>query len=142
MRWDFSSGIGVNTGAWPDETIRFILWTPRLDNEISSSYMGQLGFTSLIDFNVCTIHRDITFRLGRSTFTPPGEGAYYPSGVVPVNKHFTISMMFPRNARFAPSSVANNDNLDLDKDVLFYTIIPGEFAINYSFNTRMTYVDA
>jgi hypothetical protein len=137
------------TNAQPDGYVRIILWTPRIDYSNAASYINTLSFRDILDFNVLTIHKDIYLHLGCSYSATYASGSANTTSVptgspIATLKHLTWTIPFPRNAKFPPAILTSVQNqFDIDKDVMYITHMNNfAFPINFSYTTRLTYVDA
>lgn len=139
-----------STNYYPDGHIRCILWTPRVDYNIASQYFAQVTYLSVINWQIATVYKDYYIAIAPAqTATLNASGVvngYTADGAVPYSKHLTIPMMFPRKANFGVSTITGNTNLDIDKDVLYCTLISDNNGtmcpFYYEFLTRTFFIDA
>ncbi|UOK21033.1 capsid protein [Chifec virus UA13_133] len=147
------TGSGSSNSNFPiesDNYVRIILWSPRVNFTLSNSYMSNLAYKDIIDWNVVTVHKDRHVHVGSRFQVEYGSTGGTISNVtasgaaVPGLQRINIAMPFPRRARFAPASLSGSTALDADKDVLYATYINNfsTLPITINSNMRITYTDA
>jgi len=144
---------GSQNVATPDSRteayMRLVFWTPRVDSVKALAYMATISPIEIFDWNVITVHRDYIFRLSAlngPTFNTAGTFQGVQPISQPSTKYIKVNIPFPRKAKFAPTSVTGFNDINPDKDVMYYSLY-SDFvnvlnAATYSFTSRITYTDA
>lgn len=141
IRYTMHNNSATATGFAPvvqDGLCRLVFWTPRVDQGIAQTYMNTLSTViDQIDFNTVTVHMDRVMRLA-----PPYQDdlpSALPTGFGPYSKYGFKSIKFPRKAAFNNGS---STTVNVQKDVVFYTVIAGTLNVSLDFTCKLFYFDS
>lgn len=160
FRWMKSSlyliGPSTSTGGTfiePDDFVRIILWSPRVDYSLAYSHMTGIGQLQIPDYNTVTVFKDFNVHLTRAN-QPVLNSSGTLTGLNPngssQRKIIKFSIPFPRVVRFPPSSISGSTALDPEKDVIYITMYSNfgngstgtdPATVQYRWYTRVTYTD-
>lgn len=139
----FRSIDGTEATVRADGLIRVILWYPTVNLGLSSPYMTNLSISNLmqpLDWTNVRVVRDWLIPLGYENYVFTAANENFNAHNVRASWHarrFVIP--WPRTVNDA----AGNGLLDVNKEILYMTILnPNTWAINYDFDTKMTFIDA
>lgn len=142
----------------PTVSFRVLIWTPRVDFTLASAYVSAMGYLSTPDFNVLTVYRDFYINLAHANaqevIASTGViSAYQTNGQSAYQKNMKVTIPFPRNAKFVPSTITGTNDFDVDKDVLYISHridnapAAGVWGTSpyhppqYAFTSKMTFTD-
>ena len=141
----YDQGGNRPVGYHPDWQCRIVIWSPVTQAAQAIAYLdGSTPFTfaqdvtANLDWNIMRVHRDVSFRIGRSSFvatpSPTFVIATQPDVVM---KKFVIPV--PRTVEFPTS-----DLIDADRHSFYMTVFKTQINVNpleVSYTARTTYIE-
>lgn len=120
---------------------RVIFWTPRVDFTAATNYMNTLTTPiDQINFDIVTVHYDRCMSNSNPIMAAVAGSVYGPSGGPSLGERVILkTFKFPRKCKFYEASPAT---LNVDKDILYCTIIGGRLSILIDCVSRTWYYDS
>lgn len=125
---------------YSDCKMRVVFYTPRVNATEANAYMGGIGNFDMIDFNQVSVLCDQYITVGANLINVSGTAAN--GNGIKSQIIMRKSLKFVRNMRFNKS----NNNLNVDKDIIYYCILNcavagSNFYVTTTGQSRLTYVD-
>lgn len=106
------------TGSRPDSNIRIVFWTPVKVASTADSYMSGQTITSIFDWTVVNVKRDVIVRMSAPNFVIAGAGVVAGNAMQQVIRRFIIP--HPRSIDF--NLAADGPQIDANKDQLYMSV--------------------
>lgn len=121
---------------------KVIFWVPRVDSTAAINYMNTLSqMWDQIDFDTVTIMFDRCYSLGPSIMAGPALSNIYgiAAGSEKSEKLIKKNFKFPRKAKFYQASP---NTVNIEKDIIYCTVIGGNLAVRADCAAKLYYFDS